>query len=445
MKTALLTATLLVGGLATASAQTATEDFDYAAGTALGNMTGGTGWAGGWNYNVGSNGLATTGNLSTPTGTPQRSSSGDRLVIDNAQTNPAEETRYERAFATPVDDVAGNELWMSWYMNLDYTNGSFATANFGFVNVDDYGATGGGGQTVMIGQTGGTGNLENRKQGGGVVQMPSTVSAQDNWIVTAIVFKGPDEFDSTYTWVNPPIGTRLTRDNADAAREMAANGPTPKVNVITGVGGKVTQQTPITLQLDDIRVGTSQADVDPSFTLPVTLAAFGAAAEGDRNVVTWAAAAEEGFAAYFLERSTSGAEGSYETLSETSPRGVTPGTLTHYAAPDDAPAPVSYYRLRLVDYDGYTEYSSVAVVKRARRGGIRVFPNPAPRDFAHVELADAAGGTLRLVDPTGRLLVERAVYGGERVALPTTHLPAGVYTVSLVGASDVESVRLVVQ
>ena len=182
--------------------------------------------------------------------------------------------------------------------------------------------------------------------------------------------------------------------------------------------------------------------------LPATLTALDARPVGRVNEVRWSATGERGLDRYDIERASGDAPDAFTVVGALEARGSDAAGYAEYAWRDGSPATESYYRLRVVDEDGTEALSEVVAVARARSAPtLRLSPNPAARGggLAHVELADAAGGTLRLVDPTGRLLVERAVSGGERVALPTTHLPAGVYTVSLVGASDGESVRLVVQ
>ena len=445
MRRHLLPLACLLGAASLLQAQIATEPFDYTAGSAFGGLNGGTGWAGPWTLNTGSDGEIAAGSIAAQNGFTSEPS---HLAIDNGGSGALAETRYERPLANPVADEDGNEIYLSYYLRVDTTSDDapqkFAAALMGFVNIDAFGAGGPAGQTVLVGRNGNSGEVVNAKIGGGTGRQEGIAEPEDristydpNFIVTAVFFRGADRNDITFTWINP-TGPMLDTTQADIRRGMGGG-----LNDLTGIGGKVTQQDPFTARFDDIRVGTTPADVFASTTLPVVLARFDAAQDAAANVVTWAAADEQDFAAYFLERATARDAATWTTISEVAPRGVAEGEVTEYSARDLAPARVSYYRLRMVDFDGYTEYSSVAVVRREGGADFRVFPNPATADKVSVDVSE--GGDLTVVDASGRRVLELRLTGAGLHDLPVTDLTSGIYTVSVTSAGSVSTQRLVVR
>ena len=188
--------------------------------------------------------------------------------------------------------------------------------------------------------------------------------------------------------------------------------------------------------------------------LPVELARFSARAEGDVNVVEWTAAAEVDLAAYHVERATDPA--AFSAFAEVAPRGAS-GIEAVYAATDVRPAATTYYRLRVEDLDGSTEYSDVVAVTRAGAGGkygpgLTLAPNPA-RDYVQVGIAGAPGAgsapdrTLTLTDAAGRVVRRRTVTGADAVSLrvDVAGLPAGLYLVTAAGAEGRVTERLVIE
>ena len=186
-----------------------------------------------------------------------------------------------------------------------------------------------------------------------------------------------------------------------------------------------------------------------SAPLPVELAHFSAKAEGKRNVITWTAATETDLSTYVVERATSALDQDFRSVAELAPRG-TNGAEAVYTTYDDAPARVSYYRLRTVDLDGTIDYSSVVAVTRdaAVGGGIKLYPNPANAeanvriDLGAFEVGDA---DVTITDAAGRRVTTVRYAVGATYDLPLAGLPAGMYQVSAVTAGGVYTERLVIE
>ena len=101
------TATALALFAALAQAGPISEDFDYAAGAALSNQNGGTGWLGSWS--AASNFVVAAGSLSYP----GLSSSGNRGVYSAGDYSVDAATRY---IGTGAD---GTTLWLSFLLRAD--------------------------------------------------------------------------------------------------------------------------------------------------------------------------------------------------------------------------------------------------------------------------------------------------------------------------------------
>ena len=186
--------------------------------------------------------------------------------------------------------------------------------------------------------------------------------------------------------------------------------------------------------------GTNQVS---TFTvLPVTLTRFAAAASGPDIRLEWTTAMEENNAYFAIERSVDGLH--------FAPIGQVAGHFTTSQAQEysyldratDFGGPL-YYRLRQVDTNGKAQYSPVRTVVLAGKASLAgLVPNPTAA-VAALELPLGSDYLITLRDLSGRLLQEQRVAGGQRYTLTLADRPAGVYLVTLVGAGQVSTQRLV--
>ena len=130
--------------------------------------------------------------------------------------------------------------------------------------------------------------------------------------------------------------------------------------------------------------------------LPVDLEIFTAVQEENKRVnLEWVSRSELNFDRYEVERSADGRE--FEKLNEVPGKGSPDGDYAHYTDVDLEPLTgTSYYRLKMVDYDGSYRYSPVQSVfieaPEIKNSGL--YPNPAVYDVnvtvtARQDLRDA--------------------------------------------------------
>ena len=158
--------------------------------------------------------------------------------------------------------------------------------------------------------------------------------------------------------------------------------------------------------------------------LPVELTSFTARAAPQGVAVAWATASEKDAATFQLERSSDGQQ--WQTWRSVPATNRAAGA--RYAALDTAPLPgTSYYRLRMVDQDGTTAYSTVqSVTVAAPAATLQAFPNPAGQ-FLIVRPA-APGDQLQVLNSTGQV-VWHQTDGSSGARISVAAWPAGLYYV----------------
>ena len=192
---------------------------------------------------------------------------------------------------------------------------------------------------------------------------------------------------------------------------------------------------------------------------PVELVRLSAKPVGDANEVTWTSARETAVRGFHVERSADGRAFSAAAFLDAVASDRERESLTEYRYVDAVAgrSDATYYRLRVEDLDGSTEYSDVVAVTRAGAGGkygpgLTLAPNPA-RDYVQVGIAGAPGAgsapdrTLTLTDAAGRVVRRRTVTGADAVSLrvDVAGLPAGLYLVTAAGEGGRVTERLFVK
>ncbi|WP_426490744.1 T9SS type A sorting domain-containing protein [Hymenobacter sp. 102] len=180
--------------------------------------------------------------------------------------------------------------------------------------------------------------------------------------------------------------------------------------------------------------------------LPVTLTSFTGAAITAGNQLRWTTAQEVNSARFVVERSADGV--SFQPVGTLAAAGNSSGTRT-YQYLDATTLRTAYYRLRQVDTDGTTAYSSVVVVTRAAAvvSSALAFPNPFE---AELRVALPAGSDAQPVAVSLTTLAGQTVYSRQlplsSVAQTLPGLPelkAGTYVLRLTTAAGSSSQRVV--
>lgn len=150
--------------------------------------------------------------------------------------------------------------------------------------------------------------------------------------------------------------------------------------------------------------------------LPVELTAFNANTEGSKNRLTWATASERGTSHFDIERSRDGK--TFEKVGEVKAK----GEAANYAFTDSkAVSGTSYYRLKMVDFDGTTDYSKIVSVQSYGKGKVKIYPT-VTADNLVVEGAKS----VTIVNMMGQVVLQREMNSS---VVSLQELPKGIYIV----------------
>ena len=169
---------------------------------------------------------------------------------------------------------------------------------------------------------------------------------------------------------------------------------------------------------------------NPPIVLPIKLENFTVSGSNNGNIIDWAASANDIANNFVVQRSGDGT-----TWQDIATITASTGSQS-YSYTDETPlSGPNYYRLELVNTDGTTSYSVIAIIATKSMPQIRFYPNPfhdminitAPGSFTRLALKDIAGRTLWVKEYSG---------GGVNTAsIPAGDLPQGLYFVSVDGST----------
>jgi hypothetical protein len=158
--------------------------------------------------------------------------------------------------------------------------------------------------------------------------------------------------------------------------------------------------------------------------LPVTWVHVSATAEGKSNHILWSTASEKNTERFNIEKSIDGKN--FEVVGSVSAKGNS-STLNTYSFVDANPmAGVVYYRVKSVDFDGFTETSKVVSVMNTTTTSVTVYPNPA-KDKINIYSAENA--EVEITDATGRTIQKLIIKSLQNNEVDLMNLPAGIFFV----------------
>lgn len=173
--------------------------------------------------------------------------------------------------------------------------------------------------------------------------------------------------------------------------------------------------------------------------LPVELTRFTGAAEYAINYLNWETASEANTEWFIIERSSNGKD-AWSEIGRKQAAGNTQNAIS-YLFMDDNPLPESFYRLQIIDFDGYTEYSKIISLFQEDLGFkiAGVYPNPAVDIIQMETLAPKdQAAQLQIIDMQGRIIqyLQVELNKGQNInRIDVSTLPNGVYALQLISGS----------
>lgn len=168
-------------------------------------------------------------------------------------------------------------------------------------------------------------------------------------------------------------------------------------------------------------------------SIPVELMSFKAFVKNNANALTWVTASERSNAAFDIERSNNGLD--FQVIGTVKGAG-TSAKVTTYNFSDDAPLPLSYYRLRQIDFDGKETPSKILTVTRTGAGKVvlnKLYPSVA-HDVLTLDMTANGTTNVSIYDAVGRLVVSKQlgdVSGAIIEPLNINGLANGVYMLNV--------------
>lgn len=181
--------------------------------------------------------------------------------------------------------------------------------------------------------------------------------------------------------------------------------------------------------------------------LPVGLINFTGIKEGNINRLTWTTTTETNNAGFAIERSADGR--SFSTLSFVTSKAENGNSATNINYNFNDTKILSgnnYYRLKQVDKDNKSTYSSIVLIKGEKVRSIMItglYPNPATSEVKlSVESPSAEKVTIIVADVTGKAVLQTShnlIVGSNTIQLPTANLANGNYFVKMICANGCET------
>ncbi len=189
--------------------------------------------------------------------------------------------------------------------------------------------------------------------------------------------------------------------------------------------------------------------IEPRFTVvtPVTFNNFSGTKQNAINNLTWTTSTEQNNAGFYLERSADGKNfSSLEFIASKAVNGNSNSSLT-YVFPDTKPLKGdNYYRLKQVDKDGKSAFSSIVLLRADKKGDLQIssiYPNPVKSEANLVITAPASDKiSIAVVDMAGKLITQlntQVVSGDNMIKLNTSGLASGTYSVKVICSNGCEA------
>ena len=167
--------------------------------------------------------------------------------------------------------------------------------------------------------------------------------------------------------------------------------------------------------------------------------------QNQSNKIHWSITGENNKPTFWIERSAEGI--TYHTIGKIydSEYGH---NLRHYSFTDAKPLDeINYYRVRTVDDDGYTSYSSVCIQKNQpilKNGIFKISPNPTSGMCTLMAPESDFQFMWEVFSSSGKLVTKGNSHAG-KAALHLQTLSDGVYQVKVTGEGFAENHKLLIQ
>jgi hypothetical protein len=410
-----------------------TEDFNYSAG----QLT--TVSSGAWVHFSGTTKpiQVVAGNLTYPGYVTSPSPASGLIFLDSAKSN-AEDVN--RSFGA----VNSGSLYCTFLLNVLNANNLFSDSSnkgeafMGFLPLSSNPAEAVG---VVIKRTPGGGGSFKLGVFSRIDTLPRSVVWYDSGFATnstllvtlGYQFVAGDGNNIVMLWVNPAIDSIQPSPNAQVIDLDSATNPR-KFGRLAAV--QRSQRSPI-CQIDAIKVSTSWVDA----VLPLSLLSFNVIDNNGYASLSWQTCNEINMNRFEVQKSLDARN--FAAIGEVPAKNQSCGTTYTY---NDAKTltGTAYYRIRMIDNDGTSNYSGVVSVDGKLPTKISVFPNPVINYLVLAHPKAEAGTTIQIVSTNGSVV---ASYPVQKDAIQTSvdvsKLPKGSYIVVFSNSRQKQTIKII--
>jgi hypothetical protein len=172
--------------------------------------------------------------------------------------------------------------------------------------------------------------------------------------------------------------------------------------------------------------------IEDSRTIPIELLNFTASAQTTENELIWQTVSESNCKGFDIQRSSD--TKAWEEMGFVQGQGYSK-TLQKYKFSDKSPLSISYYRLRLIDFDGKETISKTIDIVRNEGFDAHLFPNPTSGKI-NIEAIETPPYKVRVINNLGQILITETLENNE---IDISRLPEGLYYIEL--ASGVKRIQ----
>jgi hypothetical protein len=218
---------------------------------------------------------------------------------------------------------------------------------------------------------------------------------------------------------------------------------TPTIDVSGFSSGDI-----FTADVTDACGSTVTATFEVTCPLSVDLMNFTTENMDESVVLRWSTASERDNDFFEVLRSSDGEH--FESIGKIQGAGNAT-TTNHYSFVDNSPEDgINYYKLRIVDFDGVEEFSSIESVNRvSAESSIVCVPNPAKEKVnIFFNFPENDFYTISLYDMMGKQVYQTNKYfekGTQSHMINTSNLPRNVYNVKITTSNHVHTSRLIIE
>lgn len=262
---------------------------------------------------------------------------------------------------------------------------------------------------------------------------------KDPWIVAYnLEYADSEQQDRGYRLISIPLSEILKQNNQAFSASFQIKWSNSSFYPFTVDG----------YNIDDVQIFSAGGAA-----LPVELATFNAKPASENKTSTdvlldWTTASEKDFDHFEVEAANEAEmrDSQFRFIASVAPHGAANQTAAYTYLDKSPKHGTVYYRLKMVDTDGSTAYSTIRSVTLGDKNSWLVYPNPAVNQV-FVDLGEKTEKIthLQLIDVSGRIDKETFANtkGGKAELTLPAHLPSGSYFLKIISNGHEETHRIV--